>query len=284
MKGGAPAWLAEFQASFGDVIRTPLDRTSGTLVAKSSSYASRMVREALDASNATGSERLAVYNRQYWFRLFDVVQGAFPLTSRLTGYWLFNEYASRFLLAKPPRGWDIDRVPDGFEVFFEETLEVEDITTRQALIESARIDAAWHEVFRAPKTPPFRPSAADAAGLLESRLTPSLAVRVIEENFPLLELRKKTLGDPGATRVAIPPALPHPRAWALLRNDHGISQISLEPREAELFALLREFSVRDALARLENACSAEERALLPAKTQAWLARSMKLEFWIGLER
>lgn len=288
MKRGAPAWLAEFQASFGDVIRTPLDGTSGTLTAHPSAYDSHVLRDAQDASNATGSERLAVYNRQYWFRLFDVLQNAFPLTSRLTGYWLFNECATRFLLANPPRGWEIDRVPDGFEAFFEAffegTLEWPDASARQAWIESARIDAAWRDVFRAPKVPPFRPSQADASRLLESRLTPSPAVRVILERFPLLDLRKKTLGDPSATRVASPPPLAHPRAWALVRNDEGILQISLEPREAELFALLRDFSVRDALARLEHACSADERVLLPAKIRAWLARSLEHEFWIGFER
>ncbi len=284
MKRGAPAWLAEFQASFGDVIRTPLDGASGTLTAKPSAYDSRVVGDARDASNATGSERLAVYNRQYWFRLFDVLQGAFPLTSRLTGYWLFNQCASRFLLANPPRGWEIDRAPDGFEAFFEGTLEWPDASARQAWTESVRIDAAWRDVFRAPRMPPLRPSQADASRLLESRLAPSPAVRVIRESFPLLELRKKTIGDPSAARVDIPPALAHPRAWALVRNDEGILQISLEPREAELYALLREFSVRDALARLEHTCSAEERVLLPAKTRAWLARSLEREFWTGFER
>jgi hypothetical protein len=284
LKGAAPAWLAEFQASFGDVIRTPLDGASGTLTAKPSAYDPRVVRDARDASNATGSDRLAVYNRQYWFRLFDLLQRAFPLTSRLTGYWLFNLCASRFLLANPPRGWEIDRVPDGFDAFFEETLEWQDAGARQAWIESARIDAAWRDVFRAPKMPSLRPSQADASRLLDSRLTPSPAVRVIGESFPLLELRRKTLGDPSAIRVAVPTALAHPRAWALVRNDEGILQIALESREAELFALLGEFSVRDALARLEHACSAEERVLLPANARAWLARGLEREFWIGFER
>jgi hypothetical protein len=62
----------------------------------------------------------------------------------------------------------------------------------------------------------LRPSQPDASRLLESRLTPSPAVRVIGESFPLLDLRKKTLGDPSATRVTIPPALAHPRAWPLV--------------------------------------------------------------------
>jgi hypothetical protein len=278
----APAWLAEFQARFGSMIRTPLDRTSGTLAAQPSLYEAHLVSGVLDASTVTGAGRLAVYNRQLWFRLFDVLQNAFPLTSRLVGYWQFNDYASRFFLAHPPRGWDIDRVSEGFEAFFEEQLECENADERQALIESARIDDAWREVFRAPKIKPFRPSAADAARLLDARLTPSPAVRVIEEHFPLLELRKKVLHDSGEARVLIPPALLRARAWAIIRKDEGMLQLPLEPREAELLMLLRDGSVRDALARLEQACTEEERALLPAKTQTWLARSVERDFWIGI--
>ena len=83
--------------------------------------------------------------------------------------------------------------------------------------------------------------------------------------------------------MAIPPALPSSRAWALVRKDDGILQVPLEPREAELFALLGNFSVREALARLERMCCAEERARLPANAQAWLARSVERDFWIGID-
>ncbi|MGA7123222.1 MAG: DNA-binding domain-containing protein [Polyangiaceae bacterium] len=279
----APEWLAEFQRRFGDVIRTPLDRTTGTLTVASSSYDPRVVADALDGSAVAGADRLAVYNRQYWLRLFDVLQSAFPLTSRLVGYWRFNDYAARFIFETPPRGWDIDDAADGFEAFFEKRLGCRDAGERRALVESARLDAAWRHVFRAPKTHPFRPSAADAARLLDSRLVLSPGVAIVEETFPLLELRKEVLADRSEKRMAIPPALPSSRAWALVRKDDGILQVPLEPREAELFALLGNFSVREALARLERMCCAEERARLPANAQAWLARSVERDFWIGID-
>jgi hypothetical protein len=92
-----PPWLADFQARFGDTLRTPLDRTSGTLTATPATYDAALVAEV-------GSERLAVYNRQYWLRLFGVLHDAFPLTARLVGYWAFNEHAGAYLAAQPPRG------------------------------------------------------------------------------------------------------------------------------------------------------------------------------------
>ena len=136
-------------------------------------------------------ERLAIYNRQYWFRLFTVFHGAFPLTTRQLGHFCFNEYASRFLLAHPPKVWDIDAVVDGFEDFLVLALPSPTVTVdprgrsveRAAVLQASRIDAAYHHVFRAPACTAFRPSAGDAERLLTSRLQPSPAAAVLEEDW-----------------------------------------------------------------------------------------------------
>jgi hypothetical protein len=268
----SPDWLAEFQSRFGAVLRAPLDRTSGTLRAVPSSYDM--------GPDAPSGERLAVYNRQYWFRLFGVFHTAFPLTTRLVGHWSFNDYAARFLLEHPPRGWDIDDVPHGFEDWFAAALGEPSTTVEpEALREAARIDAAWRRVFRAPSTTPFHPSSKDATGLLDSRLELSPAVALVSERWPLLELKRALSGDDGEAPVALPAALPEPRFWALVRRAGGIGQMPLEAREAELFDLLARHTVRDALVRLEAACPEAERATLPENAQRWLARSVQLDFW-----
>ena len=83
----APDWLVELQGRFGAVIRTPLDRSSGALRATVSANAPAALDDSLDGPRRPAAERLAVYNRQYWFRLFGVMQTAFPLTARLLGHW-----------------------------------------------------------------------------------------------------------------------------------------------------------------------------------------------------
>ena len=40
----APTWLADFQRRFGDAIRTPLDRSSGTLAAEPAAYDDALVK------------------------------------------------------------------------------------------------------------------------------------------------------------------------------------------------------------------------------------------------
>jgi len=284
MTRDAPRWLADFQARFGDAIRTPLDRSRGTLTAKASSYDARIVGDARGGRTGDGGDRLAVYNRQYWFRLFDVLQSAFPLTARLVGYWSFNDYASRFLLACPPRrAGDIEESTERFDAFFADAVSEDAACDRRvALVEGARIDAAWRAVLRAPEARAFRPSAADATRLLDARLAPSPAVAWIEEHYPLLELRRRVLAEPGEAKVEVPPELVRPRFSALFRKEEGIAHVFLEEREAELFALLRSLPVRDALAELERACPPDERLRLPAKAHGWLARSVELGFWKGM--
>jgi hypothetical protein len=276
----APDWLVELQARFGAVLRTPLDRSTGTLRATVAAYAPAALDDARDGPRRPAAERLAVYNRQYWFRLFGVMQTAFPLTARLLGYWRFNDYAARFLLAHPPRDWDLDRAPDGFEDSLDGALGTGDAS--DALREASRIDAAWRRLFHAPATAPFRPTAEDAARLLDARLVPSPAVAVVVERWPLLELKAALAGAPGELPVALPPRLPDARWWALVREPNGIRHVALDAREGELLALLRRHTVRDALARLEATCSDAERASLPVNAQRWLARGVARGVWCGL--
>jgi len=287
----APDWLEPFQTRFGAMLRTPLARGSGTLRASKEKYGAVIKGEALPGPRTPGDERLAVYNRQYWFRLFGLLQSAFPLTASLLGYWLFNEYATRYLLAHPPRSWNIDRVPDAFDGFFSEQLGRDPIriagSARRvppaALREAARIDAAWRRVFFAEAVTPYRPSAEDAPRLLDSRLVPSPAVAIFEEHWPLLELRRRIVTESGEAAIPLPAKLPRSQWWALVRKPGGIGQLPLETREAELFVLLRGRAIRDALARLESSCMGAEASELPAKAQAWLAHSVELDFWIGLD-
>jgi hypothetical protein len=280
----APAWLADFQDRFGRVLRTPLDRASGTLRATPSAYDPLV--GAVDGPRASASERLAVYNRQYWFRLFTVMQGCFPLTTRLLGHWTFNGHAGCFLLEHPPRGWDVERVSDGFVTWLAvavKTPAFDASVEGDAVLNAAEIDAAFRAVFLAPEVAPFRPAAEDAPRILGSRLVSSPAARVIEERWPLLDLRRSLEGDRSESLVPLPERLAQPRWWALVRKPQGIEHVPLDPREGLLLRFLERFPVQHALALLEAECSEPERAELPARARGWLARGVEHGLWIGIQ-
>lgn len=278
----APAWLAELQAHFGAALRTPLDRNTGTLRATPGNYDLEALAALVDGPRGHAADRLAVYNRQYWFRLFGVLQTAYPLTARLLGHWRFNEFAARFLREHPPRGWDLDRAPDGFDTFLVDALA--DEPARDALREAAHLDTVWRSIFRAPATAPFSPSRADAARLLDAHLETSLATAIFIEHWPLLQLKVALASIAGEAPVPLPPRCSDSRAWLLVREPAGIRQHALEARECQLLQLLQVHTVRDALGALEALCAEAEHAALPAQAQRWLAQSVARGCWSALRR
>lgn len=272
----APPWLVELQARFGAMLRTPLSRRTGTLRPTPDAYPRALVDEVTH-----GGQRLAVYNRQYWFRLFGILAGAFPLTARLLGHWRFNEEAAAFLAEHPPRDWNVDRVPDGFASFFStrETRTAADA----ALLEAVAIDEAWRSIHHSKLLPVWRLGPKDASRLVGGRLLPSPSVLFVEEHWPLVDLRGRVVEDESEDAVPLPPSLDVAQSWAVVRRPNGVGAMRLEPLEALLFALLREHPVDRALAELEARCAAEERSELPQRARGWLMRSVELGFWRGLQ-
>lgn len=290
----SPSWLVELQQRFGALLRTPLDRSTGALRAETSAYEAELLAAARPTSTLSSAERLATYHRQYWFRLFTVLQRQYPLTARLVGYWRFNEFAARHLVDHPPRGFDIDAVGDGFAETLARLLpeggKVEAKASRQvdvaAVLEAARIDAAFHRVTRAPLLEPFRPTAQDAPRLASSRFVLSPGVALLSEHWPLSERRLgfvELKGDDAVEpREPLREPLREARHWLLARHQTKLGLLALEPAEAKLLLLLQQHPLEQALGLLEAAASDAERVQLPARAQAWLARSVQLGVWSGL--
>lgn len=286
----SPEWLLELQARFGDLLRTPLSRAGGSLHAETSAYPTALTTALEPTPALSSAERLAVYHRQYWFRLFTVLQGLFPLTARLVGYWRFNEFAAAHLIERPPRGFDIDDIGEGFE----QTLSLNvrehgDVTVApgsripvEALLDAARIDAGFHRVLRAPQPEPFHPSPDDVARFDSSCLVLSPAVALLRERWPLCERRASFIEQPSDEPITLGAPWPTARHWLLARHGTRLGLLSLEPREAELIGLLQLHPLEQALGLLEASAGDEERAKLPEQAQAWLSRSVRLGVWSGL--
>jgi len=268
-------------------MRTPLDRATGNLRAVTGTYDGALVGAARPSPALSSAERLSIYHRQYWFRLFTVLQGLYPLTARLVGYWHFNEFAAYHLVKRPPRGFDIDAIGDDFEASLaEQLLERETVVTDShrcleaaAVLDAARVDAAFHRVTRAPRSEPLRPGPADAPRFVDSCLRLSPSVAIFHERWQLAERRMAFVEQHDDTQIELGERWAAPRHWLLTRQTSKLGLLELEPREAELLTLLQQLPLEQALGRLEAAAATAERALLPERAQAWLARSVRLGIW-----
>jgi hypothetical protein len=293
----SPVWLVELQQRFGALLRTPLDRATGTLRAETSTYDAELLAAARPSDTLSGAERLATYHRQYWFRLFTVMQGQYPLTARLLGYWRFNGLAARHLGEHPPRGFDIDTIGDGFAETLARLLpeggnvEAEANQTLAsvavaAVREAAAIDAAFHRVARAPLREPFRPTARDAPRLASGRFVLSPGVALLSEHWALSERRLGLVETKSNDALVLSERLGDARHWLLVRHQSKLGLklglVALEAPEAQLLQLLQQFPLEQALGVLEAAASDAERSALPERAQAWLARSVQLGVWSGL--
>ncbi len=281
----APEWLVEFQALFSRALRRPLSRHTGTLEADTSGYAPALLTSLRSGQSLPVTEQMAVYNRQYWFRLFTVLQTAFPLATRIVGHWQLNGIAAEYLEQFPPVHVELDRIADGFPEFAADWLSRAELPEARALAfrQALHVDASWRAVFGAPESAPFRPSHADATRLPSCRLVRSPTFAIVEQSFPLLELRARALRESGERAFELPAPSVEPQHWALLRRPPGVAQLYLEPLEARLHELVTTQTLGSALTTLETEATEAERADLPQKTQEWLAKAMQVGAFSGVE-
>src|SRR5689334_21419215 len=101
------SWLAALQGELSAMLHTPLDSEGGALSAAPERYPQALLARVRKQPGPNASERLAVYNRQYWLRLLRALQNDLPLFTALLGPWFFNQVAQRFLRARPPRNYDL---------------------------------------------------------------------------------------------------------------------------------------------------------------------------------
>ncbi len=285
MSEKAPNWLSELQALFSSALRTPLSRHTGKLEADVSSYAPALLTTLQPGPTLTAAEQMAVYNRQYFARLFSVLHGAFPLASRILGFWELNGVASEYLVKHPPVDVELDRIADGFPAFASEWLSGAELSSERSLAfrEALSLDASWRAVFSAPAVAPFRPTTADLERLPSCRLVRAPAFAVVEQSFPLLALRARALSETAEGTFELPAPFAAPEHWALVRAPQGMAQHRLEPLEARLLALVTTHTLGAALASLESEVSDSDQSALPRKTQEWLAKAMHAGAFCGIE-
>ena len=279
-------WLAQWQARFGAVLRTPLSAQGGVLRPAPSDYAPDAVADILPSSRLSAAQRLAVYQRQYWIRLLHTLQEQYPMTTRLLGAWFFNQHAVAFLLAHPPRSHDLGDVVDGFDTFLAETFAPDEAPRgprlpRLALIEASRLDAAYRRVFLAPEQPKLALQLQTDDDLLSCSLTLSPTCALVEEHWPLARLRLRTMREPGERAVALPEPWPAPRHGVVHRTPHGVAYRPLAQLQVRLLELLAHQPVGHALGVVETECSPDARARLPELARELLESGVRLGFFSG---
>jgi len=284
---GAPEALRSLQRDFTALLRTPLATRGGKLDAPLESYDTGLVAAVLDGSRGTARERLAVYQRQYWLRLFTVMQREFPLSARLVGMYRFNLVTQKYLTDCPPCDHDIGCVANRFVPWYDERPAAFEAlgakVPREAVRQALAVDAAFRKAWTATETPALALGVDDAGRLPAARLLPRPTVSFVREDWPFVELRRGLQEHTESEPLALPARLGRTRHWAVLRASTGIGLARLEPRQSRLYALCSERPLGEAVSRLGDECPSAERAKLPDRVRAWLAHGVELGLWQELD-
>ncbi|MBC7530401.1 MAG: putative DNA-binding domain-containing protein [Oligoflexus sp.] len=289
MKAETKDFLERFQKNFGDAIRTPLSVSTGKLKVQDLGIQSQGLR-IQESEHGPASSRLSVYNQQYWFRLFNVMQDQAPLTSRLLGLWQFNQLVQEFLIAEPPAHYDLSELSRGFQRFLQNLAptDLAKLGHKKLAVstvgEAFTIDQAFTQVFYAAPQKLWRPNSDEAARLPHLQLVASKALALFEEGLALLPLRLEILNGlhPGEGAVSPGPALPTPQYWALFRSQGAVTAKPLPEPQYRLYQFLTAYPLEEAMDRMGR----EYLPLLPdldEKVMIWLSQSLDDGFWIGAE-
>jgi hypothetical protein len=148
-----PNALKKTQVWFGGIISQPLgpESTIQPITPSGNAVEEEAWNYIAPSPTLKPAQRIQIYNQQYWWRLIDNLQDAYPLVTRLFGYEDFNEtIAIPYLLKYPPRHWSLNFLGDQLPQWVEEEYQG---TDKELIIYSAKIDHAYLMSFVAGQLP-----------------------------------------------------------------------------------------------------------------------------------
>jgi hypothetical protein len=208
-------------------------------------YASRFIKPN---DRLTSFERLEIYNRQYWFRLFSAMAEDFPGLRNVLGEKQFDAMCKAYLIDCPSTSFTLRNLGSKLESWLRSHPKWAGKKQTLAL-DIARLEFAAVEAFDNEAKPPLRAedlAATDAANL---RLELQPYVRLLDFQYPvddlLLAVRKEEDTDFASNAFSERRKKKHVRAVAKLKPQaiflvvHRIENTVYFRRiEAEEFAVL----------------------------------------------
>jgi hypothetical protein len=208
-------------------------------------YASRFIKPN---DRLTSFERLEIYNRQYWFRLFSAMAEDFPGLRNVLGEKQFDAMCKAYLIDCPSTSFTLRNLGSKLESWLRSHPKWAGKKQTLAL-DIARLEFAAVEAFDNEAKPPLRAedlAATDAANL---RLELQPYVRLLDFQYPvddlLLAVRKEEDTDFASNAFSERRKKKHVRAVAKLKPQaiflvvHRIdNSVYFRRIEAEEFAVL----------------------------------------------
>lgn len=297
----APTWWRELQNEFGRSLQYPLVSSRGHFEPAPGSVSPRLC-EALSRTTQgvqlPPRARIAVYQRQYWMRLFASMQSAFPRLTHVLGAWTFNHLAAAYLRETPPAAPDLDRCTDGFRVRVTRALRaysgkainakaadlidndpmltaLGNITApRELLRQALSMDEAQRRAHRRGTNTRALPPSFDWAKAAHCQLCLAPSFGLVREDWSLA-----TIGFSGAAAPERPAEIKRhrkPQYWVFYRGGHSVASQRIPSVLARLLTLCATQPLDCAAQAVRAACQPAQREMFDQQIDEWLRMAATL--------
>lgn len=184
-----PPALFDLQKWIGELVFKPLRKTDSIRLPLYEEKVQEQIElRVKETAPFSARQRIGLYNQQFWFRLFVVLQGRYPSLTRLFGYREFNcTLAEPYLLKHPPSCSYITFEGGTLPAWIEADYAQED---REFLFQLAQLDDYYYRlefVQRLPMPSHFEPT-------ISLGLQPDVGVFVLDAD--LFAFREALLKEP----------------------------------------------------------------------------------------
>lgn len=306
-----PGWWRALQESFAAATTAPLSSAGGVFRAERDRYPHELVARIRDAGPGPRA-RLAIYQEQYWMRLFAVMQELFPRTARIVGEFSFNRITASFVAAEGVPSRDLADLGAGFFAHVESALrrlapaathgyEVIEVTLRELVgaqpvtpqdavtsvfasveapwslaVQALALDESERRAFRAPFEPPWSPDVPTRATLAERQPRFAASFSLVRLDYPL-EPRVPPAREAMAVR------LPHPRHVVVVRTANGFLTRRVDPLHARLLARAASEPIEAAARAVEEAAGEALAPRFRASLDAYIDAALTGGWWVGAQ-
>ncbi len=273
--------LKQLQSLMAEVLFRSLDENDGMLPTWKDGSETQAVVEGFITPNdrLTAFERLEIYNRQYWFRVLDVLHDDYPALRRLLGQKKFHAMSRAYLAAYPSETWTLRNLGSRLVRFLEAEPQLTTPKTQKA-IEVARVEWAQTLAFDEPRLAPVQGDdlLSQDIGNLQLHLQPYLVLLELNHAVDVFvkAIKKQESGlrseasnalseAPQRGKAKRAPALKVEKVWLAVHRFEN--QIYFKRLEQESFTMLT--AIRDGATLGE----AVELALVEASPEVdWIAQ------------
>jgi hypothetical protein len=276
------------QKRFAEVVMTPLtaDWVMQRLATDGRAMADVVGEFIKPNDRLTSFERIELYNKQYWFRLIDIMYEDYAGIAALLGRKRFNKFAEEYLKKYPSRSGLLRNLGRKIVQFVSEAPELTAPHT-QMVLEMAQCEWAQVEAFDAPQKTPLTIDDLLGKDPATTRLTLQPSITLLDLHYAvdrlLISVRKEGLrSEASNASEGVGSAPSRRRAAKAERAFVAVNRINnsvfLERLQEPAFAILKSLQAGATIVEAIEAATPEDADAVEwsAQVQEWFKN------WMGM--